>query len=207
MQNASARPIFRKNTFVVFSNQISSHERATTFCQRIIKSHLYVFNSSCTTYYSFFFFFQKNRRESKEIKRILIFKRTEKSKKKKKECHWLGKKLQQLIMREVNHIGNKIITGMMSEYVRQSDKQKCWRYLTRSKSGLNWRWVQALPTLFPRKSRRQRLNLIRTRASHRKGILLAERRRRRRRPQRARLYSTLELCGVHSQFHSSLVIH
>lgn len=51
------------------------------------------------------------------------------------------------------------------------------------------RWRSAL--LFPRKSRRSRLNLIRTRASHRKGILLAERRRRRRRPQRARLYSTL----------------
>lgn len=39
MQNVSERPIFRKNTFArFFQSQISSHEQARTFCQRIIKS-------------------------------------------------------------------------------------------------------------------------------------------------------------------------
>lgn len=71
MQNASARPIFRKNTFVVFSNQISSHERATTFCQRIIKSAMvicmYVIVVAQPTIL-FFFFLEKSKRIERDQK-------------------------------------------------------------------------------------------------------------------------------------------
>lgn len=35
-------------------------------------------------------------------------------------------------MDEMNHVGNKIIRGMMSEYRSVDNERNCWRYLTRS---------------------------------------------------------------------------